>query len=106
MTATHFFRRCYLSILVLIFGLLAHADSPKPSFPPVDSESLGAVSAGALVLHDNWQMREEAIVGDHGDTFSSSSFNATGWYPATVPTTALATLVRMGFTRTRSSVRT
>ena len=31
-------------------------------------------------------MREDAVVGDHGDTFSSPTFEATGWYPATVPT--------------------
>ncbi len=29
-------------------------------------------------------MREEAIVGDHGETFSSPTFDAAGWYPATV----------------------
>ena len=71
-------------------------EAAPPSFPPVDSEPLGTVSAGAIVLHDDWQMREEAIIGDHGDTFSSPTFNATGWYPAAVPTTALATLVRNG----------
>ncbi len=95
MTTTHFLQRCFL-ILILSFDSLALADKAAPSFPAVDSEPLGAVSAGALVLHDNWQMREEAIVGDHGDTFSSPTFEATGWYPATVPTTALATLVRNG----------
>ena len=47
------------------------AGAATPCFPPVDSEPLGTVSEGAIVLHDNWQMREEAIVGDHGDTFSS-----------------------------------
>jgi beta-galactosidase/beta-glucuronidase len=68
----------------------------ETSFPPVDGEPLGTVSAGAIVLHDNWQMREEAIAGNHGDTFSSPTFDAKDWYSATVPTTALATLVRHG----------
>ncbi len=62
----------------------------------MDGEPLGTVSAGATVLHDKWQMREEAIVGNHGDTFSAPTFDAKDWYPATVPTTALATLVRNG----------
>ena len=94
MANTLVLRRYFLCVLILSFGGLARAD--QVSFPPVDGEPLGTVSAGALVLHDNWQMREEAIVGDHGDAFSSSTFDATGWYPATVPTTALATLVRNG----------
>ena len=71
-------------------------DAAQPSFPPVDSEPLGTISADAIVLHDGWRMREEAIIGDHGDTFSSATFDAKDWYPATVPTTALATLVRNG----------
>ncbi len=82
--------------MVIACGLLAHGAETKLSFPAVDSEPLGIVSPGAIVLHDNWQMREEAIVGDHGDTFSSSAFDAKSWYPATVPTTALATLARHG----------
>ena len=94
MANTLVLRRYFFCVLILSFGGLARAD--KVSFPPVDGEPLGTVSAGALVLHDKWQMREEAIVGDHGDAFSSSTFDATGWYPATVPTTALATLVRNG----------
>ncbi len=85
-----------LFFAVSFLSLLARAQTTKPSFPPVDGEPLGTVSAGALVLHDNWQMREEAVVGDHGETFSSPTFDAQGWYPAAVPTTALATLVRKG----------
>ncbi len=82
---------------VPIFLFPARAiDAAPPSFPPVDREPLGTVSAGAIVLHDDWQMREEAIAGNHGDTFSSPTFDASGWYPAAVPTTALATLVRNG----------
>ncbi len=99
-------RRCirhfdFLWCLLLVFALSlalppAGAQSTEPSFPPVDAEPLGTVSAGAIVLHDNWRMREEAITGDHGETFSSPTFDAAGWYPAAVPTTALATLVRNG----------
>jgi len=72
------------------------ATPPAVCFPPVDAEPLCAVSANALILHDKWQMKEEAIVGNHGDQFSSPDFKAADWYPAAVPTTALATLVRNG----------
>ena len=95
-----FYRPFFLA--VLLFTPVARAtpqawaDKVTPSFPAVDSEPLGTVSAGAIVLHDAWRMREEALVGDHGETFSSPNFDATGWHPATVPTTALATLVRNG----------
>jgi hypothetical protein len=82
--------------VLVAFGLLAHGAETKLSFPAVDGEPLGPVSASAIVLHDNWQMREEAIVGNHGDTFSASTFDAKDWYPATVPTTPLATLARNG----------
>jgi len=87
-----------LSRLTLAFLLLTPLAMAAPaiSFPPVDAEPLCAVSADAMVLHDGWQMREEAIVGNHGDQFSSPGFKAPDWYPAAVPTTALATLVRNG----------
>lgn len=64
------------------------------SFLPVDSEPLEATAPGAIILHDHWQMREEAMVGDKGMLFSSPQFSESKWYLTTVPTTALATLVR------------
>lgn len=79
-----------IALITTLLTSLHAAETVAPSFPPVDAEPLGTVSANALVLHDNWQMREEAIVGDHGDTFSSPTFDAKEWYPAKVPTTALA----------------
>jgi len=86
-------------LLCVLGGIAARSAptaSPVVSFPPVDAEPLGAVSSNALVLHDNWQMREEAIAGNHSEQFSSPTFAGTDWYPTTVPTTPLATLVRHG----------
>ena len=40
---------------------------PKLSFSPVDDEPLGHIPADAMILHDNWQMREEALAGNHGE---------------------------------------
>lgn len=81
---------------LILQNLALPLKAATPCFPPVDSEPLGMVSAGGIVLHDGWQMREEALAGDHGDTFSSLTFSGQGWYPTTVPTTALGTLVRNG----------
>ena len=51
----------------------------------------------AVVLHKGWQMKEEAICGDHGASFSQPGFSATqGWYPTTVPATTQGTLIRQG----------
>jgi exo-1,4-beta-D-glucosaminidase len=69
---------------------------PRLSFPAVDAEPLGAVPEGAVVLYDGWQMREEAIAGNHPDRFSAPDFTAADWYSTTVPTTTLATLIRHG----------
>ena len=62
----------------------------------MDAEPLGHVPPGALVLHDGWQMREEAVAGAHGDAFSRPGFDPAGWYATTVPTTELGTLARHG----------
>ena len=49
-----------------------------------------------MVLHDNWQMREEAVGGDDGGKFSQPGFDGKSWYATSVPTTVLGTLVRHG----------
>ena len=73
----------------------AHAASP--SFPAIEATPLGTLSDKAVVLHKGWQMREEAICGDHGASFSQPGFSATqSWFPTTVPTTTQATLIRQG----------
>ena len=66
------------------------------SFPSVDAEPLSKLPAGAIVLHDGWEMRESVIIGMEGARISSPEFKAAGWYSTTVPTTALAALVRHG----------
>jgi len=71
-------------------------NNPAVSFPPVDAEPLCVVSSNAIVLHDGWYMKEEALVGNHGEKFSLSDFKTLDWYPTSVPTTPLATLVRNG----------
>ena len=66
----------------------AKAQTAAPSFPAIEEAPLGGAPDKALVLHKNWQMREEALCGDHGATFSQPGFDgAQGWHATTVPTT-------------------
>ncbi|MDP4224670.1 MAG: glycoside hydrolase family 2 TIM barrel-domain containing protein, partial [Bacteroidota bacterium] len=46
-----------------------------------------------MLLRDNWAIQSSAVVTDDGKTISSSLYQPQKWYPATVPTTILATLV-------------
>lgn len=72
------------------------AENTQLSFSPVDAVPLGKTPAGAMVLHEGWAMREEAIAGNRGPEFSRANFNAGDWYQTSVPTTALSTLIRHG----------
>ena len=71
--------------------------APMPSFANVDGAPLSGPKEGALLLHEGWQMREEAICGAHGELFSQADFSGSeSWYSTTVPTTTLGTLIRHG----------
>jgi exo-1,4-beta-D-glucosaminidase len=54
---------------------------------------VSAQRAPALTLTGGWRLQSSAAVHETGATISTASFQATGWYPATVPSTVLATLV-------------
>ncbi|HZB89222.1 MAG TPA: glycoside hydrolase family 2, partial [Terracidiphilus sp.] len=61
---------------VMLFAASAPAPLPAP-----------------LVLAHGWQLQDAAKVAQSGAEVSSAAFNPAGWYPATVPGTALTTLV-------------
>jgi exo-1,4-beta-D-glucosaminidase len=46
-----------------------------------------------LMLRDNWVIQSSKEIKADGKTISSASFQPEKWYPATVPSTVLATLV-------------
>lgn len=48
---------------------------------------------GKLILKDNWAIHSSSEIRADAKTISTAGFKATGWYPATVPSTVLATLV-------------
>lgn len=82
-----------LFAVTLVFARVTPS-AGEPSLPAVDAEPLSAVAPSALVLHADWQMRESAVAGDDGASFSRAGFSAADWYKTSVPTTALVTLVR------------
>jgi len=47
-----------------------------------------------LPLRDHWAIQPSATVQDPGDVVSRPGFKTTGWYPATMPSTVLAALVK------------
>ena len=51
---------------------------------------------GPAIISANWQLRAGGEVAQSGEQISRPGFDATGWYPATVPGTVLTTLVNNG----------
>ncbi len=62
----------------------------------MDEEPLSAIPADAIVLYEDWRMKESAIIGNDGRKISLPGYKTENWYPTTVPTTVLGTLVRNG----------
>ena len=86
---------------ILLTVMLCQFQAPvnaqvKVSFPKVDAEPLSHIPRDAIVLYDGWQMKESSIIGMDGKKISSPGYKPENWYPATVPTTVLGTLVRNG----------
>jgi len=46
-----------------------------------------------LYLRENWRLQSSAQIKEKGDALSRSEFQPTNWYPATVPSTVVGTLV-------------
>ena len=51
------------------------------------------VPSGKLLLHENWQIQSSAPLKASGEEISTKNFETRGWYPATVPSTVVGTLV-------------
>jgi exo-1,4-beta-D-glucosaminidase len=66
------------------------------SFPKVDEKPLSHIPEDAILLYDDWQMKESSIIGMNGEKISTPGYKLENWYPTTVPTTVLGTLVRNG----------
>lgn len=46
-----------------------------------------------VLLRENWAIQSSAAVGESGSVISTTAFKPENWYPATVPSTVLGTLV-------------
>ncbi|MEI6491704.1 MAG: LamG-like jellyroll fold domain-containing protein [Verrucomicrobiota bacterium] len=77
---------------------------PKP-VPPVESKRAPKLSVravplpqadGKLILNRGWEMVEASTVAALPEKISSPGFDTHSWYDATVPGTALTTLVQQG----------
>ena len=51
-------------------------------------------NAGKLTLHEGWAIQSSVDVRETGAAISAPGFKAREWYPATVPSTVLGTLVQ------------
>ncbi len=56
--------------------------------------ALRAQPAAPLLLREHWAIQSSALVQEAGDIVSRPGYKTTGWYPATLPATVVATLVR------------
>lgn len=85
-------------------GVQNPSNLPKP-VPPVALKRTPKItqkvtpepaSNGRLTLNSGWEMAEASTVSATPEKISSPGFDTQGWYDATVPGTALTTLVQQG----------
>ena len=58
------------------------------------AQSAPLASDARLSLRDGWAIQSSAEVAASGDAISTESYSTSAWYPATLPSTVIATLVR------------
>ena len=67
-----------------------------PLFLFVNSCNQGTAQGDRIILKDNWTIQSSAETDAEGPAISSPEFEPGGWYPATMPSTVLAALVKNG----------
>lgn len=95
MCYTYFFMKKLLFLTLLCCAFTGKAQQTNP-LKLCGIAPLSTVTKDAVLLHEGWQMREAAICGNSGETFSKVGFPSDGWYQTTVPVTALSVLVNHG----------
>ena len=73
-----------LLVLLLFFVQASFAQASSPRRQGNDRFSLG----------EGWKLQSSAKVDQKGDVISTAGFVPKGWYPATVPTTVVAAMVK------------
>jgi len=72
----------HLCSILMATGISLSTCTSQPADPPA-----------RIFLRDNWAIQSSKEVKAAGNEISSSSFATSGWYPATVPSTVVGTLV-------------
>jgi len=68
----------------------------EPTVFTIDDKPLENLPEGAVLLLDGWKMESSVNMKKSGRELSSTSMKTKKWYPTTLPTTVLTTLVRNG----------
>jgi exo-1,4-beta-D-glucosaminidase len=76
----------FCGLMALLLILAAPACAPKPA------QSLKY----DIPLADGWLIQSSAVVKEGGAVISTPGMDLAGWYPASVPTTVLAALLKNG----------
>jgi exo-1,4-beta-D-glucosaminidase len=58
------------------------------------SSAMYAQPAATLPLREHWSIQSSAMVQDTGEAISKPGYRTPGWYPATMPSTVVAALVK------------
>jgi exo-1,4-beta-D-glucosaminidase len=82
------FRRRFL-IYLTATAVFTTAATRSQGIPGEGNENI-------IYLKENWSIQSAAQAKSKGKEISSTSFNASGWYPTAVPTTVLSALVQDG----------
>ncbi|MDX6558377.1 MAG: exo,4-beta-D-glucosaminidase, partial [Blastocatellia bacterium] len=78
------FRLVALGFVILLLGLNAPAIAQNKRQQPRPDKTF---------LREGWTIQSSAKVQDKGDAISQNRFRPKGWYPASVPSTVVGTLV-------------
>jgi hypothetical protein len=70
--------------------------APVANDEPAHKPALRASGSNTWALNDGWRLVAAPLVNADGAAISQPGFDATSWYPATVPGTVLTTLINRG----------
>lgn len=62
----------------------------------ITDRPLEKLPSTAILLRNNWKVQSSLLVNDKGDELTLHTINTKNWYPTSIPSTVLTTLVRNG----------
>ncbi len=85
---------CLIASSLIVCGATA-ATKPKPVKAAVRPIAVAA-QPQVIELGSDWQVQAAAAVKEPGEAIAAPGFDATGWYPASVPATVMGVLMANG----------